>query len=62
MASVVMAALALAMAGAALFGALLLWSVLRAKEPPKPTEQLSDEELQQWWDFLNYKGGETDED
>ena len=62
MASVVMAALALAMAGAALCGALLLWSVLRAKEPPKPQEQLSDEELQQWWDFLNYKGGETDED
>ena len=62
MASVVMAALALAVAGAALCGALLLWSVLRAKEPPKPQEQLSDEELQQWWDFLNYKGGETDED
>lgn len=62
MASVVMAALALAVAGAALCGALLLWSVLKAKEPPKPQEQLSDEELQQWWDFLNYKGGETDED
>lgn len=62
MASVVMAALALAMAGAALCGALLLWSVLRSEEPQSPGEQLSDEELRQWRDFLNYAGGERNEE
>ena len=61
MASIVMAALALTLSGAALCGALLLWMVLREAEPRPKKPLFSDEELRQWADFLNYTGGQSDE-
>ena len=62
MEAVIMAALALVMAGAALSGALLLLAVLRESERPAPQSRPSDEELRQWEEFLNYTGGKDVEE